>query len=282
MKTVLIISSFVAASQVGANAAAFCLRRLGIEAIVLPTTLMGRHPGWGEPGGGSVEADVLRKMWSAIRQQDIKFDAVLSGYLGQDSHIDLCADIIQEIKRNNKSAFTLIDPVMGDNGALYIPATRAEAIAKTLIPLADMITPNVWELSYLVGQNFSSHKEIIEAARSLAPESLITSAPESHDNHDEIGAIWTNHDNVVQVSHKRFSTVPHGGGDALAATVLGHKLSGLSSITATERAVGSIFAIMKAANAMTSNQSGRRELPLIETQDALINAPHLSSRVINI
>jgi len=66
MKTALILSSNVAASQVGATASAFCLRRMGINTIVLPTTVLGRHPGWGDPGGKAVPATQLRDMWRAI------------------------------------------------------------------------------------------------------------------------------------------------------------------------------------------------------------------------
>ena len=83
----LILSSTVASSRVGASAASFCLQRLGIETIVLPTTLMGRHPGWGNPGGGATDAAVLRDIWKAVTAQEIKFDAVLTGYMLSLIHI---------------------------------------------------------------------------------------------------------------------------------------------------------------------------------------------------
>ena len=271
MKTVLIISSFVAASRVGAAANAFCLRRLGHETIILPTTLMGRHPGWGDPGGSAVKAAKLRAMWEAVKAQNIKIDAVLTGYMGETAHIDLAADIINVVKANNPKAIILVDPVMGDSGRdnlgggnkgrLYIPQARAEAIKHTLVPLADYMTPNLWELSYLTGQaDWKSAAEIVSA------KLLITSVP--YDN--KIGAAYLGPP-FCQVSHERFKSVPNGGGDSLAAIFLAHLLSGDAPVLSMRKAVASVFTVMQATN---KNDLG--ELPLIRTQEAWVNAAPLT------
>jgi len=130
---VLILSSTVASSRVGASAASFCLQRLGVETVVLPTTLMGRHPGWGLPGGGGVNAALLRDVWAGVAAQDLKFDAVLTGYMGETAHIDLSVEIIDHVRSRNPDAIIAVDPVMGDHGRLYIPKDRAAAIIERLI-----------------------------------------------------------------------------------------------------------------------------------------------------
>lgn len=269
MKTVLIISSFVSASCVGATASAFCLRRLGVNVVILPTTLMGRHPGWGEPGGKATAAGDLWAMWDAIKQQDIEFHAVLCGYMGALAHVDLCWDIIQHVKNKNTKAHILIDPVMGDHGKLYISADIAEGIKTKLIPLADTVTPNLWELSFLTQTENATLPEQLKAAQRMAPQALITSVGDFID----IGAALVDSKGASQVSHKRYESVPHGGGDALAATFLAHLLSGLSGVKAMESSVASIFSIMSTANALDAG-----ELPLIREQDALVNAKPLRSR----
>lgn len=281
MKTVLIISSFVSASLVGATASAFCLRRLGIEAIILPTTLMGRHPGWGDPGGGATQIEQLEAMWQAIEAQNIKFDAILTGYMGDLSHISLAEKIIYSAKLSNPDTIIMVDPVMGDHGSLYIPQDRAKHIAKQLVPLADIITPNMWELSYLTGHlqtEPSDYKALIKQAHKMAPHVLITSVPHG----DDIGALLI--ETITQekaschrVSHMHFETVPHGGGDALAATYLAHILKGSTYVSAMEHAVASIFNIMMAANQLDAG-----ELPLIREQDALIKATPLQSQSLNL
>lgn len=301
VQTILVISSFVAASRVGASASAFCLRRLGHEAVILPTTLMGRHPGWGNPGGGAVDAERLADMWAAIKAQNIKFDAVLTGYMGQTAHIALTAQIITDIKSVNPDAYILVDPVMGDftdnnlgslyNGRLYIPEDRAQAICQTLLPLADMITPNLWELGYITGHRLNTAQDALRALQGLNQAAIVTSVPYTQNDTTsdnctkEIGALL--YDGVVasQSHHERFASVPHGGGDSLAGLYLGHYLRGDTPRMAMRKSVSALFQIMSLAQNMAQNSHYKNqinttslpicELPLIQGQDSLINSPPL-------
>jgi len=220
-----------------------------IETVVLPTTLMGRHPGWGPPGGGATHIDILRDVWSGVAAQNIQFDAVLTGYMGEIAHIDLGVDIIRHVKTHNPKAMIAVDPVMGDHGQLYIPEDRAIAILERLLPIADFITPNLWELDFI-----SSHTSDL-------PDRLITSVLEGQN----IGAVWQDQENRHQVSHAKFETVPHGGGDSLAALFLGRRLLDEAPDMALAKSVASVFEIMRAADALDAG-----ELPLVRMQ-AFIN-----------
>jgi len=245
----LILSSTVASSRVGASAASFCLQRLGIETVVLPTTILGRHPGWGPPGGAAVQSGILRNIWEGVKSQEIKFDAVLTGYMGQVGHIPLGVEIIKHVKSQNPKALIVVDPVMGDHGRLYIPEIRATSIISQLVPQADFITPNLWELEYIQNQLTG------------LPARLVTSVPDGKN----IGARWEDGADTWQVSHTKFETVPHGGGDSLAALFLGRRLLGEAPKSALAKSVASVFEIMRAANALDLG-----ELPLIRMQ-AFIN-----------
>lgn len=246
----LILSSTVASSRVGASAASFCLQRLGIETVVLPTTLMGRHPGWGAPGGGAVDSAILRDVWTGVAAQNLKFDAVLTGYIGDTAHIDLGIDIIDHVKRQNPDTLIAVDPVMGDHGHLYIPEARAAAIIERLIPKADFITPNMWEFGYI-----ETHM------KAALPDRLITSVPDG----ENIGAVWQSSGERWQVSHAKFESVPHGGGDSLAAIFLGRLLLGEPPSNALAKSVAAVFELMRAADALDAG-----ELPLVRMQ-AFIN-----------
>ena len=271
MKTTLVISSYVAASRVGATASAFCLRRLGIETIVMPTTVLGRHPGWGTPGGKALSADHLRDMWASIKAQNIKIDAVMTGYLAEDNHIDVAADIIADVKAANPDAIILVDPVMGDNGKLYVPESRAKAIISKLLPFADIITPNAWELSYITHKPAAELEAIVETAASLNTACLVTSVPHKK----TIGAVFIDGPARYFVHHEEFASVPHGGGDSLAATFLAHLLSGDLRRDALAKSVASIFAILSAAV-----ESDAGELPLVREQDALVIAKPLPIEIL--
>jgi pyridoxine kinase len=266
MKTALIISSFVAASQVGAGASAFCLRRLGVDAIILPTTLFGRHPGWGFPGGEPVPRAYLDDMWRAVRDQRIKFDAVLTGYMARTDHVDLAAKIMFHVKQDNPEARLLVDPVMGDHGRLYVNEDVAGAIIKQLLPIADLITPNLWELEYMSGDPLDDLSAVFRTASRVHPGTIITSIQ----TQNEIGAALVANGQVSVVTHKKFDTIPHGGGDALAGTLLANWLKGYDRQEALARSVASIFSIIQA-----SQKSKTGELPLVEQQEALISCAPL-------
>ena len=260
MKTALIISSQVAASRVGASASAFCLQRLGVNTIVLPTTLLGRHPGWGAPGGGAVDAGHLADMWQAIAAQNIKIDGILTGYMADLANIALAADIIKSLKSGNPDLITIVDPVMGDHGKLYVPEPIAHSIIKDLLPLADYDTPNLWELGYMTGLPTQTSAQIIDAARALTARTVITSVPSG----DDIGAMLCTPDGSWRVSHSKFTKTPHGGGDSLAGTFLGRLLTGSTPKDALALSTASIFEILKIAEAC-----GDMELPLVRGQNAL-------------
>jgi len=275
MKTALVISSFVSASHVGATTSAFCLRRLGIETIILPTTLFGRHPGWGAPGGRITPPELLRDMWSGIEAQNITFDAVLTGYMSHPDHIALAKEIITTLKTQNPQLSVLVDPVMGDHGKLYVSAEIADHIQTALLPLASVTTPNLWELHYMSGTSHNQIDKIADCALTHLPcPSVITSMPIP----SKIGALYL--DNVNQtppiwVAHKKFESVPNGGGDMIAGLFLAHSLNAEPPPRALSRSVSSVFHIMEFAQ-----QENHAELPLIQCQDALIDAAPLSIHIL--
>ncbi|WP_017931972.1 bifunctional hydroxymethylpyrimidine kinase/phosphomethylpyrimidine kinase [Robiginitomaculum antarcticum] len=250
MKRVLIISSWVASSQVGARTSANALNALGIETVILPTTQMGRHPGWGPPGGGVTDPARLRDLWAGVKAQKLHFDAVLTGYMGHVDHIELAREIIDELRRG-PGLQVLIDPIMGDTpGGLYVARPIARAIKTRLVPQADTITPNMWELDFLTDDD----------THPASPETIIvTSVPmgRTESGGEKIGAQMRGVE-MFSVEHDKLHKVPSGSGDLLAALYLGHVLSGLPAKLALTKAVMTTFAALK-----HSVNAGRDELVLV-------------------
>ena len=285
MQTVLLISSFVSASPIGAVASAFCLRRLGFNVVTLPTTLYGRHPGWGAQGGSVNDPQLFEDIWQGIAAQNIPFDAVMTGYMASPDHVDISCEIISGLTKD-KNIPVLVDPIMGDNGALYISERTAHALIDHLIPKASLITPNLWEFDYITTHSRSQADTSpdVQDSRSVAhiartaqktfkKDMIVTSIPLG----TEIGALCLKGQDVHYMGHEKFNHVPHGGGDALAALCLAHLLSGKPLAEALAYSVSSIARIMDYAHKHSS-----RELPLIQMQDSLINPPHLPLQSLSI
>ncbi len=103
--------------------------------------------------------------------------AILSGYFGSAAQPVAVARLVEAARQSNPDLLYVCDPVMGDLGGLYVPVETASAIRDRLIPIADLATPNRYELQWMAGSELSSNQAIIDAALSLGPKRmLVTSA----------------------------------------------------------------------------------------------------------
>ena len=266
--TVIVVNSLVARGSVGGRASLFALERLGFPVILAPTVVLPWHLGHGrasrmEPDAATfagLTADLAGAPWLG------EVGAVLTGYFGHAGEVAPAARLVAAVKAANPRALHLCDPIIGDTGGLFQPETVATAIRDTLLPLADIATPNRFELGWLTGTVTDTEAAIIAAARRLGPaEVLVTSAQASADN-QTIATLVSTPSGAVRLTHRFLSdNAVHGTGDLFAALHLGHRLSGEAPEMAAARAAGAVCAMIAAAN-----RDGLDELPLAAAQDALL------------
>lgn len=263
MATVLLISSDVAYGHVGNAAARFALQRLGHEVLALPTVVLSSHMGYRKVGGTRIASETLAEMLAALSANDILagVDAVLTGYLPSVAHADVAAEAIAKVKAKNAQALVMVDPVLGDDpGGLYVDKSAAERVRDKLVPLAGIITPNRFELSWLSGMEVSNAREAQAAAHALVVSSVLaTSIP--GDTKSQIDNVLISGATAMRASVKRRKRVPHGTGDLMAALLLSHLLSGRSQARALGLAVGGIEQVIEAS-------AGAEELKLVASQAA--------------
>jgi pyridoxine kinase len=216
MPSVLILSSFVASSRVGGGAQALALARLGVEPILVPTALLGRHPGWGAPGGGPVEAATMQAMLEAIEAQGLFADlaAVITGHFSTPEQVAVAARALDAVRAASPEAGLVVDPIMGDEGkGLYVSEAVADAIVAELLPRADLIAPNAWELTRLSGCQVTDAASAGFAARIIRKPTLVSSIIAG----DEIGVVYADAAGTILASHERATRAPKGTGDLLTA-----------------------------------------------------------------
>lgn len=183
--SIFVISSQVVSGLVGLKATLPALRSLGYETVTLPTTLLAAHPAAfperGAPAGGALDAALIGEIadWLMEAGALANCRAILTGYLPSAAHIDAAARIIAKLKATQPEIYYCCDPICGDHGALYLPRDVAAGIEDRLLPLADMATPNLFELNQLTGtQALTETEAVIEAARGLNLDHVVvTSAP---------------------------------------------------------------------------------------------------------
>jgi pyridoxine kinase len=212
MAKILAVSSQVVFGPVGLNAIVPALQAEGHEVLALPTVLLSNHPGHGKPTGQSFQLD---HMISALEKLGAfeNLDAVITGYFANVEQVEAIANLIAELK----PAIVLIDPVIGDHGKLYVPETVAAAIRDLLLPLATIITPNAFELSWLTNHAVSSEGEAIATSRILEISEIIaTSVPSGRD----LATLRITKTEVQSVKNSRRDHVPNGTGDFLSGLYL--------------------------------------------------------------
>jgi pyridoxine kinase len=239
MPRVLILSSFVAASRVGGSAQALALARLGIEPVLVPTVLFGRHPGFGAPGGGPVAAETFEAVLGGIEAQGLfgALDAVITGYFAGPEQVAAAADAIDRIKAARAATRVVVDPIMGDaDKGLYVKDAVATAIADLLVARAGVITPNAWELTRLTGAPVIDPASAVAAARRRAQPALVSSVIAGAD----IGVVYVDADQAWLATHALSPAAPKGTGDLLTAYVAAALIQGLAAPDALHVSVSAL------------------------------------------
>ena len=253
MASALILSSHVASSRVGGSAQVLALAQFKIDPILAPTVLYGRHPGWGEPGGAPVPIEVFEGLLEGVGASGAlaRTDLVITGYFASADQVLVAAraiDLVRAAPRLNgaRKALIVVDPIMGDAGVgLYVPAEVADAVAAELLPRADLVAPNVWELERLTGLSARDPLAAVQAARRLGRPTLVSSVERGPD----IGVVYADSSEAWLAVHVRAPAAPRGSGDLLTALFAAALLEGQAPAYALSRAVGGVAETIFAAAA---------------------------------
>src|SRR5690606_10779190 len=149
---ILSIQSAVAHGHVGNSAAVFPLQRIGVDVLPVYTVNFSNHTGYGAWRGPLIDPSDVRDVITGIEERDVfpQIDAVLSGYQGGEGIGDVIIDAVARVKAANPKALYACDPVMGNakSGCFVAPAIP-ELLRERVVPVADIITPNQFELGFL-------------------------------------------------------------------------------------------------------------------------------------
>ncbi len=262
--SVIVVNSLVARGSVGGRASVFALERLGFPVVFVPTVVLSWHPGHGRatrmvPDNATFAAllaDIAGASWLG------QVGAVLTGYFGAADQVASAAQLVAAVKAANPHAIHLCDPNIGDTGGLFQPDAVAIAIRDDLLPLADIATPNRFELSWLA----NTAEDPVSAARRLGPAEVLVTSAAADAAARTIDTLVVTPGDPFRLTHRWLphNTV-HGTGDLFAAIHLGHRLDGAAPQAAAARAAGAVLAMIDAAEA-----GGLDEIPLATGQDAIL------------
>jgi len=262
---ILSIQSSVAYGHVGNSAAVFPLQRLGHEVWPVLTVHFSNHTGYGAWRGPLLDPSDVREVIAGIDDRGAlaDVDAVLSGYQGDPAVGAVILDAVARVKELNPDAVYCCDPVMGDVGrGMFVRPGIPEYLRDIVVPRADILTPNHFELDFLVGRPTRTLAEIVDAVdvlRERGPRDvLVTSVVHGEVPEGRIDVVAVSDAGAWAVETPLLPITPNGCGDVTAALYLAHLRTTGSAQVALVRTTSAVFAILEETLA-----AGTREIQLV-------------------
>lgn len=267
-KTVLSISSQTVAGVVGNAVTGFVLQCLGHRVWTIPTSLNSNHGGHPHALREPVDDEIIEGLIANLEANGWleQCNAVFTGHFSSVGQVRIAEAWISRLKARRPDLIYCCDPVIGDDPAgLYVAEEIAHSIRDRLLPLADIVSPNRFELESLSGRPCTSSDGAAESAKLLRVDTVLaTSIPSG----DELATLCCTESEIFSRSSPFLDPVPKGTGDLLVALYLGHRLNGHDEARCLDLAVETTFEICRQSAAV-----GAEELMLIENRNLLMKAP---------
>jgi pyridoxine kinase len=267
---ILSIQSHVAYGHAGNSAAVFPLQRLGHEVYPVPTVTLSNHTGYGAARGPLVAPGDVAEVLRGVADRGVfpHLDAVLSGYLGVEPMGAVVLDAVAQVKAANPAAVYCCDPVMGDVGrGFFVRAGIPAYLRHHVVPRADIVTPNQFELEYLAGMPVRTTGDLLAAVdvvRHSGPQTvLVTSVLTETTPKGSTQMVCVAPEGAWLVTTPLLDLTAPGGGDATAAIFLAHWLTD-GPRAALSRTAATMYAVLRA-----TYEGGFQEMRLVAEQESI-------------
>ena len=253
-KRILTIQDISCVGQCSMTVALPVLSACGHETCILPTAVLSTHTGgFGKPVVQHLSVD---GMWRHWKQQGITFDAILVGYLGSVSAIDMVSEILDEMLA--PGGISIVDPAMADHGKLYSGFDNAYAAAMgKLCEKADILLPNITEAAMMAGMEYREDFDeayVRELLSKLEGRDIVLTGVGF--TPDQTGAAVRRGGEVSFIHSPRIGRSYHGTGDLFAACFTGSLMQGKSMEEAVKIACGFVLRSIEATVASPAHWYG--------------------------
>ncbi len=191
----------------------------GIEVCPIPTVLLSTHTGgYSVPARQEVSADYIRDCADHYVKQNIDFDVIFLGYIGNGE----LASAIRYFLKQFPRALKIMDPIMGDHGNLYKSLNeKCIEVYKDLCSMTDILLPNYTEACLLSGYEYEERSckdkvaRICNAIHTNGPKELVITDILLEDGQRYIVHSIDNKISMIPVKYEPESF--HGTGDVFDA-----------------------------------------------------------------
>ena len=279
---ILSIQSHVVYGYAGNTAAVFPMQRLGREVWAINTVEFSNHTGYGAWRGTVLGAELAGELLIGIEERGAlpRCEAALSGYLGDAAVGRAIIEAVRRVRKAAPHALYCCDPVMGDIGrGFYVKPDIPDMFKHELVPLANIITPNQFELEALTGletDTLDKARKAIDTLHEKGPEIvLVTSYRGANDSGGRIGMLASGKTGLYRISTPELpiGAGMAGSGDMTASVFLSRYLETGDVKTTLELCTASVYGVLEASHRWYSGdaapKNGPMELRLIQAQSEL-------------
>lgn len=250
--SVISIQSQVAHGHVGNSAAVLPMQMRGLNVAAVPTTLLSNHPGYDTLRGRVLEAELVGDLLRGLEERGLVEGCryIVSGYLGSRANGEVVAAFVERARRRNPDIIYLCDPVMGDaNLGIFVADHVVECLRDLLVPLADLLTPNQFEVGLITGSTPSSYRQLVEEVASIrrvrGARLVVTGCVFPDTPGGMLENVVFDGASPVRLPSQRLPLVPVGTGDLYAGVLTANLVQGLGLCAAARDAAGVVSNVLR-------------------------------------
>ncbi|CAK1580310.1 unnamed protein product [Parnassius mnemosyne] len=289
---VLSIQSHVVHGYVGNKSAVFPLQVLGFEVDYINTVQFSTHTAYKHIKGNVLQNEEMEELIHGLVLNQVDyFTHFLTGYSRSPDSLKQIAEIIKKLRQKNPNLIYVCDPVMGDNGKMYVPEDILPVYRDTVVPLADIITPNQFEAELITGMkmnDLSGALKVIRALHEKGVKTVVLSSTDLGDDKNMIGIASTK-GSCYKIDIPKVDATYTGTGDLFAALFLAwsHKTNNDIKLT-LEKTIATLQSIVNDTyeKARAKQSTGKIPPALIELRlvqnKSIIEDPKITIHAVEI
>nr|WP_278501035.1 pyridoxal kinase [Brucella intermedia] len=269
--SVISIQSQVVHGHVGNSAAVLPMQVHGLNVAAVPTTLLSNHPGFETMSGRVLESELVGDLLRGVEDRGLIETSryIVSGYLGSRANGDVVAAFVERARQINPDIIYICDPVMGDsNLGVFVADQVVECICSELVPLADILTPNQFEVGLIARSQPRSWTQLDAAVRQIQmlrnARLVVTSCTLDDTPNGSLENIVFEERSCTRLTSPRLPIVPVGTGDLYTGLLITKLAQGQALVEAARNAAAIVLEVLGRTVA-----EGEHEMQLASVIDAL-------------
>lgn len=285
---ILSIQSHVVSGYVGNKCIAFPLQIMGFDVDTVDTVQFSNHTGYPIWKGHMTDVDDLEAILCSLDTS--VYTHVMTGYVASVRVLERIRDLVVAMKKAKPDLVYICDPVMGDNGFLYLPAELVAVYKNDLMPIADVVTPNQFESELLTGIAIKDENLALDAMETLhvmGVNSVVITSTTMDGNTGTLVVFASkrtgNRMTSLRVAVPRIDAQFSGTGDLFTAVLVGWLTKSSNNLrVSVEKTVSTIQAVLKKTFRHAQNmhqepeiryRSDELELRLVQSKDEIEEPP---------